>query len=199
MDNKIGRASLRIAVIAVTIIFFFGAITYLALSYDKAYENREKSCEKRGPELTEELDRLMENRDYIDLNYYGRANNIYFAYDSQYRSYNDVILATDSFAEIYFYILGIHFHQGTLEDAVTYRAKSIASSIMYVNQRTDLNKMTEENYPDNICRYLTALREDMGKFLKYYLLMSDEDVEGMETLTENQLGVLIEEAIKNAW
>lgn len=199
MGNKGGRAAVRIAVIAVTIIFLAGALAYTGYSVGKSYENQYTQSEKNGEELAEHIKELMENREHLDIYLYKRANSIYFGYDSQYREYNDVLIVADNFETMYEYLLAIYLHEGTLEDTIAYKANGLTSNVRYILQKTSPEKVAEMNYSENVAEYMSNIRSDMKSFLKFYLLMTDEEIGSVGTLTDNQAGVIIEEAITNAW
>jgi len=199
MENRGSRIAVKVALFSVSLLVLIGAAFYLISSENSRWGNRYERSEKEASKTVPQIAEYMSKRDYIAVYNYMYSKDIAFSYDSEYRDYYDAYRTTEYFKYVYDYLLSFKLRDGSLDDYMSYKVKSVTSYTYSIYQNTSEEKLSSEINREEVREYLRYLREDTGLFLKYYINLSDEQVESIPTLSESQLGVMIEEAVTNAW
>lgn len=199
MNFKDNVLAIKITAISVSVAAFIVAFSFFLLSARSPYSYYEKQSEKHAVEYTDHIDELMQQREYLELDEYCEANKVRFDFDSDYYVYMDVLRHVKSFKTIHEELVKVALREGDFDSVIKYRPQNVAAYIYRMNLDINESSLASKNYPKNIERFLRQLKIDTGYYLIAVLNLSEDDIAGMETMTETQIASLIEEAYRNVW
>lgn len=197
--RKNNDIAIKIAAVAVTIAIVACIYILIRESSEISWQRSYKKSERNATEYIEVINDLMAKRDYLAIAEYQKEKNIRFDYKSDYYQYMNVFYATESFENIYEYLLEHKFKDVSLADANNYKIKSLSYDVYNLYKYVKDENIEKETESEEVANYLRSLRKDTGYFLKTYLYLSDEQIASIETESEAIIYTIIEEAYLDAW
>ena len=196
--KKYTGITVRLLIIAVLLILSVVMAIIGSQSYSIRRHLLEKRAERNYAEYSVIMDTYLENEEYIAFHTFVEANSIY-GYDTPYEKYIPVIRVSAQYMYVYDYIMGLHTKLYRDTDK-----ESIERQIMYLSEQLNdfYDAMDMENYnyingadaPLNQ-EAIAQMEQNIKALLQTYCGLTNEDVTGLQKLSEAKRMVLLEERI----
>ena len=195
-SSRFNRRTVNITVIAVlTALIALCGLLY-ARADDIRWWKMERAVASQAEVHRQELDRLMEARDYPALNSYCRRNRI--DYSDALREYDAVSDMTYRYMSFYDELMTL---QGKRADSGAFQyiseselTERIAVSIYSVYEAMEPRVYNAEAFQGERMAYMEDLRDHMEIMVSGYFGISPEEAAGMRDMTQTRIAVLLEES-----
>lgn len=179
----------RIVVLAVLIVMIIVSFLFSSNYYSFQYDRQRADAEKHFDEYSKLMDSYLEDRNYMEFAEFTDAKQIR-SYDSAYEEYGGLIWGASTYTEVYRYLMDIVAGDRLAGDHVKYLNEAISSFYRY----------GEDNYwedaPKERHEQFLTMQAELEDMLGYYLGLTDDQVAGLEKLSDSRRGVLIEDQAK---
>ena len=196
MENsrRFNKMTVRITIAAVLVALIAISIILLGNDYDIKRHREEKQVEKNRAEYAAQLDKLIEERDYISVYMYSNAKKLsYSEHMDDYRKICEISHSYWSFIEYSEYLFKEDSFMSESE-AINHLA-DIAESIHSYKDPSEWEK--ERYYNEKTIGYIDDLTEHVDVLIKGYFHISDEDMANFWDLSEARRKLLMEEGYEN--
>lgn len=186
-SKRFNTKTLKITVLAVTIAAVAATIILCIFMVDRGGRYSWKYI-KKDPEKEAMVKELVAECDYIGLYDYFESEHFRFDYGTENTDYNDLMRISTLYNELYVEILRTKQPMINFNDV----SGNITSKIISIN-----NYCKWKYKKEDITYFLSSMKRDMGLMLETYLGLSREQVESLDSLSDANLGLLIEEALSD--
>ncbi|MCR5733122.1 MAG: zinc ribbon domain-containing protein [Lachnospiraceae bacterium] len=191
-SRRFNAFTVRITIIAVLVTLIAVMVIALCNSYDIRSARQEKIIAANENKYRDDLDKLIDERDYLGLSYYSRINNIRYS-DSLEDLY--MIFTVSSVYESFMHDMYYLFDDDSyMDDEEAF--ERIAESMDRIYSYRDPNSEYEKNkyYTDGrVYDYIYDLSVHMETLIKGYFNLSDEDIESFDELSNAKKQILLED------
>ena len=194
-SSRFNRHTVRITIIAVLVALIAAVGVLFAKADDIRWWQMEKEVESRTPEFAAEIDRLMEERDYLGISYYFSVNKI--TYTSAMREYDAVYDTSSRYRTFYENLMTL---QARKADPESYRyyteselIEDISKNIHSLYEYMKPNDYNKEAYEGDKMEYMEALRDHMEILVSGYFGLTPEEAREMRTMTVSRINVMLED------
>lgn len=193
-SRRLNRKTVMITVIAVLIALIASCCFVLSRTSDIRYDMLKKAQAKEFPTHSAEIERLMDERDYLAVNAYVEENQL--SYITTYEdAYSCVMNASNYYKYFYVYLMelqGIKKYPDKYVLSEEEGVEHIAEFIHTVYECGVPQEYNKESFTENNKAYVKDLTKEMETMVQGYFGLSDEDIEKMRTMSEAKIVVLLE-------
>ncbi len=195
-SRRFNGFTVRITVIAVLVALIAIMIICLGNDYNIRSARERKIIRAHLNEYTEQINKYMDERDYLSMHYYFQTNRLAYAEDlddyyiaySASGCYNQLLEFLDHLFREDSYISD--------EEAIERIASNMDRLIAMKYPKSDAEKKRYYNNEKTIA-YVNDLTAHCETLLRGYFGLSEEDIEEFETLSKARKQVMLEEGYKN--
>lgn len=197
--NKAGvysAISVRAVIIAVLLLLTIGLFVMSGMSWDIYKNYKRAQADSRYLEYSAEMDRMIKNGDYLELDRYVSAKMIR-RYDGAYDSYMPYIQACDYYKDVYDCI-----HRFISCNSVEDMGSScdlFGSSIEFFYREYENMEKKTKDYDldsDGYQKMLHSMEKEIHLMLKVYCGFTDSELEELGSISKARKDVLFEEKLK---
>jgi len=144
-----------------------------------------------APKYYEEVIRLSEQDEYIELSRLASTTGVRYSSDKELLEYRGVLRLSGLYESI-FSDLMVNLTDTAISDS---RLSGLSSNLYYFYKSfADYSDYGKDN--EKVQKFNEDIKRDMRILLITYMGISDETADKLETMTEGQLAVMVEEAYK---
>lgn len=185
--------TVRAVICAILVLCIAVLIVIKSHSYDVRWELEEWNARKHADEYCLQMDRYLEERDYIGLSTFCIEKNIN-VYDEEYSKYKGIVNVAAQYTQIYMNIMRMRESELLGTDSIRYLADSLdyfydtwnPESYMYVGEDAEQQQI------------LSEIREQAHALLRTYCGLTAEDMDEFPDLSSGKRAALIEERMNDA-
>ncbi len=190
-SRRFNSFTVRITIIAILVTLIAITIVGLCNSYNIRSAREDRIIAANEKEYRKALDKLIDERDYLGLNYYSRINNI--RYSSSLDDYYMIFSAAStykSFLDDMYYLLD---EDSYMEDEEAFEAIAEAMDRIYSYREPHSDYEKKKYYRDSrVTEYITDLSKHMETMVQGYFNLSDEEMAGFDELSNAKKQILLE-------
>ncbi len=190
-SKRFNSLTVRITVIAVLAALIAIMFILLGNNYDIRSAREEKIVAKNADQYRKELDRLMDEKDYLMIYNYMQANRISYSdvLPEYYEVYN-CCHTYGTFLDYMNYLLDEDSHM-TDEEAIESIAEIVDRMYLYANPTSEYE--IKKYYNDKNMAFIDELTAHLETLVQGYFNLTDEEMESFETLSKAKKQLLLEE------
>ena len=189
--RKFNKVTFRITAIAITLAAIAGVIVLSVAKTRLQYSVRRDRRSLAAPQYYEATLNLMDAGDYVGLATLASAKGVRSANDKELDDYYGVFRAADIYDDVFTKIVKSLSDKEISDSEVT----SLASSIhLFYKSFDSYSNYGQEN--ERVIKFNADIKRDMKFLLTTYLGISKEKADEVETMSEGQISVMIEEVIR---
>jgi len=190
-SKRFNSLTVRITVIAVLAALIAIMFVLLSNNYEIRSAREEKIVAKNAGMYRKELDRLMDENDYLTLYYYMQSNRISYSdsLEEYYMVYN-ACHTYHTFMDYMNYLIDENTHM-TDEEAIESISEIIDRMYTYANPTSEYE--IKKYYSDRNMEFINGVLDHMTTIVKGYFNLSDEEMDSFATLSKAKKQLLLEE------
>lgn len=187
--RKFNKTTLRVTAIALTVAAIVGVIALTMFKDRLGMQMYHKHRNMNAPQYFEQVEQLVEKEDYLRLDALVTAKGIAYGNNKRMDEYTGVFRVTDYYAEVFTQLMYMLTDSSISDSEIDVLSTEINSFYRSFKNYSDYGKDNE-----TVQKYLSDIKQDMSLLLKTYLKLSDETAAGLETMSEGNIFIMVEEA-----
>lgn len=187
--RKFNKTTLRVTAIALTVAAIVGVIALTMFKDRLGMQMYRKHRNMNAPQYFEQVEQLVEKEDYLRLDALVTAKGIAYGNNKRMDEYTGVFRVTDHYAEVFTQLMYMLTDSSISDSEIDVLSTEINSFYRSFKNYSDYGKDNE-----TVQKYLSDIKQDMSLLLKTYLKLSDETAAGLETMSEGNIFIMVEEA-----
>ncbi len=187
--RKFNKTTLRVTAIALTVAAIVGVIMLTLLKDRLGMQMYRKHRSMNAPQYFEQVEKLIEEEDYLRLDALVTATGISYSNDKRMDEYTGVFRVTDYYAETFSQLMYMLTDSSINESQIDTLSTDINYFYRSFKNYSDYGKDNE-----TVQKYVKDIKQDMSLLLKTYLKLADETAAGLETMSEGNIFIMVEEA-----
>lgn len=187
--RKFNKTTLRVTAIALTVAAIVGVIALTMFKDRLGMQMYRKHRNMNAPQYFEQVEQLVGEEDYLRLDALVTAKGIAYGNNKRMDEYTGVFRVTDHYAEVFTQLMYMLTDSSISDSEIDVLSTEINSFYRSFKNYSDYGKDNEM-----VQKYLSDIKQDMSLLLKTYLKLSDETAAGLETMSEGNIFIMVEEA-----
>lgn len=187
--RKFNKTTLRVTAIALTVAAIVGVIALTMFKDRLGMQMYRKHRNMNAPQYFEQVEQLVGEEDYLRLDALVTAKGIAYGNNKRMDEYTGVFRVTDHYAEVFTQLMYMLTDSSISDSEIDVLSTEINSFYRSFKNYSDYGKDNE-----TVQKYLSDIKQDMSLLLKTYLKLSDETAAGLETMSEGNIFIMVEEA-----
>lgn len=187
--RKFNKTTLRVTAIALTVAAIVGVIALTMFKDRLGMQMYRKHRNMNAPKYFEQVEQLIAEEDYLRLDALVTAKGIAYGNNKRMDEYTGVFRVTDHYAEVFTQLMYMLTDSSINDSKIDVLSTEINSFYRSFKNYSDYGKDNE-----TVQKYLKDIKQDMSLLLKTYLKLSDETAAGLETMSEGNIFIMVEEA-----
>ncbi len=195
-STRFNRRTVRVTIIAI-MIAMIAAVLVLIFNIDNIrYWREDRDIAAHSTQYKAEIDRLMEDRDYLGVNYYFTENHI--SYAPSMTDYDNVYASSQRYKMFYNNLLLLQSKKA-FPDKYTYYTESeiiedIAKDITGIYEELKPSEYFPERTEGKKMEYMEALVEHMETLTAGYFGITTDEAREMRSMTTSRISVMLEDS-----
>lgn len=189
------KRNIKIAIIAV-LVALIAVCSFILFNADNIrWMRTEKAIASEADIHTENIEKLMEDREYLMLYLYISRNNIMFS--DMFLKYDAVYNTTQQYYAVFDNLITLQCKKNS-KDKYTYINESetledIAKHISSFYKYMEPQEYNAEAYQGSNMDYMNDLKEHLEILVSGFFGITLEDTSKMESMTSSRIGILLED------
>ena len=189
--RKFNKVTFRVTAIAITLAAIAGVIVLSVAKTRLSYSVRRDRRSLKAPQYYEATLNLMDEGDYVGLATLASAKGVRSANDKAFYDYYGVFRAADLYDDVFTKMVKSLSDTEITDSDITSLASSIHS---FYKSFDSYSSYGQEN--ERVIKFNADIKRDMKFLLTTYLEISKEKADEVETMSEGQISVMIEEVFR---
>lgn len=195
-SSRLSRHTVRVTVLAILVALIAAAAVLLIKADDIRWWRQAKRIEANAAVYCETIDRLMDDREYLELYSYINRNNI--RYSDAMREYASVFDSSFIYRQFYEDLMILQSKKADPERFKYYNAaellEDIAGEIKRINECMEPQTYNEAAYTPEKMAYMEDLRDTIETLTEGYFGLSREQTLETRSMTAARINVLLEDS-----
>ena len=202
-SSRFNRRTVRITILSI-LVALCAVMAFLCVKADDIrWWRMERQIEAKADIHMAELDRLIEDRDFIGVYAYYNGNHLSYGYSSSspLRNYEAVYYVSMYYKRFYEDLMTLMVIKKN-EEIYKYYSKDglieeMAGGLHSLYEEMEPQEYHPEQWAEDKIAYMEDMDETIQQLTVRYFGISEEEAAGMRTMSEARMSVMLEEAYEN--